>query len=52
MLADLIVQTMVSTVQDLLDVPPGRPEEEGRVEEIARRQLLLIVLGVPHWRSR
>ena len=52
MLADLIVQTMVSTVQDLLDVPPGHPEDEGRVEETARKQLLLIVLGVPHWRSR
>ena len=49
-LADLIVQTMVATVQELLDVPPGKPDDEARVVEVARKKLLLIVLGVPHWK--
>ena len=52
MLADLIVHTMVATVQDLLDVPAGDLAAEAAVTDTARKQLLLIVLGVPHWRSR
>lgn len=51
MLAELIVQTMVSTVQSLLDVPPDKPAEAAAVIDTARKQLRLIVLGVPHWRS-
>lgn len=49
-LADLIVKTMVSTVQDLLDVPGDKPEEKRLVADRARKQLTLVVLGVPHWR--
>lgn len=49
-LADLIVKTMVSTVQDLLDVPGDKPEEKRLVAERARKQLTLVVLGVPHWK--
>jgi AcrR family transcriptional regulator len=49
-LADLIVKTMVSTVQDLLDVPADKPEEKRLVADRARKQLTLVVLGVPHWR--
>ena len=49
-LADLIVKTMVSTVQDLLDVPADKPEEKRLVATRARKQLTLVVLGVPHWR--
>jgi AcrR family transcriptional regulator len=49
-LADLIVKTMVSTVQDLLDVPADKPEEKRLVADRARKQLTLVVLGVPHWK--
>lgn len=48
-LADLIVQTMVATVQELLDIPAGKADEETRAVEAARKKLRLIVLGVPHW---
>jgi AcrR family transcriptional regulator len=50
-LADLIVQTMVSTVAELLDVGPDDVQGEVAVATVARKKLLLIVLGVPHWRS-
>lgn len=51
-LADLIVQTMVSTVAELLDLDPDDAAGEAAVAEAARKKLLLIVLGVPHFRSR
>jgi AcrR family transcriptional regulator len=50
-LADLIVQTMVSTVAELLDLDPDDGAGETAVAEAARTKLLLIVLGVPHFRS-
>lgn len=48
LLADLIVQTMVATVPELLEATDD-PEAVERVARDARRKLLLIVLGVPHW---
>ena len=50
-LADLIVQTMVSTVSELLEVDPEDVAGEAAVATTARKKLLLIVLGVPHFRS-
>jgi AcrR family transcriptional regulator len=49
LLADLIVQTMVATVPDLLEAAAAGPDAVERVARDARRKLLLIVLGVPHW---
>jgi AcrR family transcriptional regulator len=49
-LADLIVQIVVATVQDLLDLPVDDTEAEARVIATTRKKLLLIVLGLPHWR--
>jgi AcrR family transcriptional regulator len=50
-LADLIVQIVVATVQDLLDLAPDDAEGEARVVESTRKKLLLIVLGLPHWQA-
>ncbi len=51
MLADLIVQTMVTTVQSLLDAEANK-DEEASIITGAERKLRLIILGVPHWRSK
>ena len=48
MLADLMVDTVVNTVGALLD---ARPEEEKRIGVRLERQMRLIALGVPNWRS-
>ena len=47
LLADLIVQTMVTTVPDLLEAEEQGAEAVERVARDARRKLLLIVLGIP-----
>lgn len=49
LLADLIVQTMVATVPELLEAEAQGPEAVDRVARDGRRKLLLIVLGIPHW---
>lgn len=49
LLADLIVQTMVATVPELLEAEEQGPDAVDVVARDARRKLLLIVLGVPHW---
>jgi AcrR family transcriptional regulator len=50
-LATLIVNTMVSTAEEIIDAPSGRPEIEQEIVRRAEKQLRLIVLGVPAWRS-
>jgi AcrR family transcriptional regulator len=50
-LATLIVNTMVSTAEAIIDAPSGRPEVEEEIVRRAEKQLRLIVLGVPAWRS-
>jgi AcrR family transcriptional regulator len=50
-LATLIVNTMVSTAEEIVEAPPGDPEAEREVVRRAEKQLLLIALGVPQWRS-
>jgi AcrR family transcriptional regulator len=49
MLADLMVDTVVTTVGALLD---ARPEEEKRIAVRLEKQMRLIAVGVPGWRSR
>lgn len=50
-LATLIVNTMVSTAEEIVDAPSGRPEVEQEIVRRAEKQLRLIVLGIPAWRS-
>jgi len=59
MLAALIVDTMIATIEAIIDVPtagsagqPASPETEAEIARRAEQQLRLIMLGVPHWRSR
>lgn len=47
MLADLIVETMVSLIAEILD---ARPEQFEELAARTEQQLRLITLGVPHWR--
>lgn len=51
MLAGLLVNTMISTVGAMLDVPVAAPEAEAEIALVAEKQLRLTLLGVPHWRS-
>lgn len=44
-MAGLIVNTMVSTVEGILEAPATSPEAEAEVIRIAERQLLMIALG-------
>jgi AcrR family transcriptional regulator len=50
-LANLIVNAMVSTAEDILDAPPERPEVERQIVRTAEKQLRLIVVGAANWRS-
>ncbi len=52
MIAALMVNTMVSTAEALLDAGPEDPRAEAEVVRTAEHQLRLIVLGVPQWRTR
>lgn len=49
MFADLLVETVVSAVGRLTE---ARPEEEGEIARRIEKQLRLVVIGVPGWRSR
>jgi len=51
LLAGLMVNAMVSTAEAILDAAPGDPIAEGEIIATAERQLRMIVLGVPQWRS-
>lgn len=50
-LATLIVNTMVSTAEEIVEAQSGRPQAEREIVRRAEKQLLLIALGVPAWRS-
>jgi AcrR family transcriptional regulator len=51
MMAGLIVDTMVSTAQEIIDMPAANPQVEADIVRTAERQLRLVALAVPHWRS-
>jgi AcrR family transcriptional regulator len=51
MVAGLLVNTMIATVGAMLDVPVAAPEAEAEIARVAEKQLRLIMLGVPSWRS-
>ncbi len=50
-LANLVVNAMVSTAEDILDAPPERPEVEREIVQTAEKQLRMIVVGAASWRS-
>jgi len=51
MMAGLIVNAMVSTAEEILDAPIDRPGVEDDIVRTVERQLRLVALAVPHWRS-
>ena len=51
MMAGLIVNAMVSTAEEILDMSIDRPEVENEVARTVEKQLRLVALAVPHWRS-
>ncbi len=51
LLAGLFVNAMVSIAEGILDAPPRDPTAEAEIIATAERQLRLIALGVPAWRS-
>lgn len=52
MIADLVVSTMFTTAVELLEVRSRDPEADEQIIKVAEKQLRLIILGVPAWRSR
>jgi AcrR family transcriptional regulator len=52
LLAGLMVNAMVSTAEAILDAPPKDPAAEAEIVATAERQLRMIALAVPRWRSR
>lgn len=50
MIAGLMVNAMVLIAEGILEAPADRPQAEEDVIRVAEKQLLLISLGVPHWR--
>jgi AcrR family transcriptional regulator len=51
LMAGLMVNAMVSTAEAILDAPANDPIAEAEITATARRQLRMITLGVPDWRS-
>jgi AcrR family transcriptional regulator len=51
-LANLVVNAMVSTAEGIIGAPPERPEAEREIIRTAEKQLRMIVVGAENWRSR
>ncbi len=51
-MANLIVTTMVSTAEAVIDAPAGRPDLERTIVRTVEQQLRMIVIGAANWRSR
>jgi hypothetical protein len=51
MIAGLLVNTMIATVEAMLDVPVAAPEAEAEIARVAEKQMRLAMLAVPVWRS-
>jgi AcrR family transcriptional regulator len=52
MLADLLVNTMVATIESLLDASADSAQASAEITDLAEHQMRLIILGVPNWRPR
>lgn len=51
MVAGLLVGAMIATVELILDTPPDDLVGHAEIAAVAEKQLRLIVLGIPSWRS-
>jgi AcrR family transcriptional regulator len=51
MMAGLIVNAMVSTAEEILDMSIDSPEAEQDIVRTVEKQLRLVALAAPHWRS-
>ena len=51
MMAGLIVNAMVSTAEEILDVTIDSAEVEDEIVRTVEQQLRLVALATPHWRS-
>jgi len=51
MLAGLLVNAMIATVESLLETSPDDKATEAEIARVAEDQLRLTILAVPHWRS-
>jgi len=51
MVAGLIVNTMVTNAAALVEAPADRPWIEAEIVRLAEKQLRLVMLGIPAWRS-
>jgi len=51
LMARLLVDTMVSTAHAIIDAPAKHPTAEAEILTAARRQMRMITLGIPEWRS-
>lgn len=51
-MANLIVTTMVSTAEAVVDAPPERPDVEREIVRTVEQQLRMIVVGAGNWQSR
>jgi AcrR family transcriptional regulator len=51
LMAGLMVNAMVSTAEAILDAAANDPAAEAEIVRTARRQLRMITLGAPDWRS-
>lgn len=51
MLARLFVRNMQANAELVIEMPEGRPDLEEKIRDLARREMMLIVLGFKDWRS-
>jgi AcrR family transcriptional regulator len=51
MMAGLIVNAMVSTAEQILDIPIESARAEDEIVRTVEKQLRLVALATPHWRS-
>lgn len=51
MVSRLFVRNMVSHAEEVVEMPPDRPDIEEAIREDARREMRLIVIGFRDWRS-
>ena len=51
MVATLIVNAMISTVEAILETPPENSRAQAAIAVVAEKQLRLVILGIPYWQS-
>ena len=51
MIAGLMVHLMVSTAEEILDVPVASAESEIKIVRRVEKQLRLVAVAAQHWRS-